>query len=139
MHAPSWAISFSSAVYYIDGFKQVNDTYGHAAGDQLPRIVAERLQAAVRVDDTVARMSGDEFIVLIESVESADALEAVKQKIQQKLAEDFQLDGQLIRVLASSGIALFPDDGDSPEALIKQADLRMYADKLSRKGSAGQN
>jgi diguanylate cyclase (GGDEF)-like protein len=122
----------------IDGFKQVNDTYGHAAGDQLLRIVAERLQAAVRVDDTVARMSGDEFIVLIESVESAEALEAVKQKIQQKLAEGFQLDGQLIRVCASSGIALFPDDGDTSEALIKQADLRMYADKQSRRASARQ-
>jgi diguanylate cyclase (GGDEF)-like protein len=81
----------------------------------------------------------DEFIVLIESVESADALEAVKQKIQQKLAEDFHLDDQLIRVLASSGIALFPDDSDTPEALIKQADLRMYADKQSRRASARQN
>jgi diguanylate cyclase (GGDEF)-like protein len=81
----------------------------------------------------------DEFIVLIESVESAKALEAVKQKIQQKLAEYFQLDGQQIRVLASSGIALFPDDGDTPEALLKQADLRMYADKQSRRASARQN
>ena len=84
------------------------------------------------------RSLGDEFIVLIESVESAEALEAVKQKIQQKLAEGFQLDGQLIRVCASSGIALFPDDGDTPEALIKQADLRMYADKQSRMASARQ-
>jgi predicted signal transduction protein with EAL and GGDEF domain len=63
----------------------------------------------------------------------------VKQKIQQKLAEGFQLDGQLIRVFASSGIALFPDDGDTPEALIKQADLRMYADRQSRRAGARQN
>jgi diguanylate cyclase (GGDEF)-like protein len=116
----------------LDDFKQVNDTYGHEVGDRLLKFVAERLRAVVRADDTVARMSGDEFIVLIESVESQEALEGVQQKIQEKLSEGFLLEGQLIRVQTSMGIALFPEDGDNPEALIKQADKRMYADKQAR-------
>ncbi|PWB52013.1 MAG: sensor domain-containing diguanylate cyclase [Nitrosomonadales bacterium] len=116
----------------LDDFKQVNDTYGHEVGDQLLKLVAERLRATVRVDDTVARMSGDEFIILIKSVENPESLEAVRQKIQQKLSDGFLIDGQMVRVRASTGIAMFPTDGDNPEALIKQADMRMYADKNAR-------
>lgn len=116
----------------LDDFKQVNDTYGHEAGDQLLKGVAERLRAAVRVEDTVARISGDEFIILIEGVENLQALEGVSQQIQLKLSEGFPIEGQLIRVHLSMGIAMFPEDGDSPEALIKRADMRMYADKQPR-------
>ena len=116
----------------LDDFKQVNDIYGHEVGDQLLKFVAERLCAAIRADDTVARMSGDEFVILMESAENLEALEAVKQKIQQKLSEGFLLEGRLIRVQTSMGIALFPEDGDNAEALIKQADKRMYADKQAR-------
>jgi diguanylate cyclase (GGDEF)-like protein len=116
----------------LDNFKQVNDTYGHEVGDQLLKFVAERLHAVVRVGDTVARMSGDKFIVLIESVENLESLEAVSEKIQQKLSEGIQVKDQLIRVRASMGIAMFPEDGDNPEALIKQADMKMYADKQAR-------
>ena len=119
------------AVMYLDlnDFKQVNDTYGHEVGDHLLKFVAERLKAAVRVEDTVARMSGDEFIILIESGENREPLEAVCHKIQQKLSDGFMIDGQMIRVRTSIGIAIFPEDGDSPEDLIKQADMRMFADK----------
>jgi len=116
----------------LDDFKQVNDTYGHEVGDQLLKFVAERLRAAVRADDTVARLCGDEFIILMESVENREVLETVRQKIQQKLFDGFLLEGQLIRVRISTGIAIFPEDGDSPEALIKQADMRMYAEKQAR-------
>lgn len=116
----------------LDNFKRVNDTYGHEVGDQLLKFVAERLRATVRVGDTVARMSGDEFIILIESVENEEALEAVSQKIRQKLAVGFQIADQQICVRISAGIAMFPEDGDSPEALIKQADMRMYANKNAR-------
>lgn len=113
----------------LDDFKLVNDAHGHEAGDQLLRFVAERLRAAVRVDDTVARMGGDEFIILIEGMENQQALETVRQKIQQKLSEGFLVEGQLVGVRASIGVAMFPEDGDNPEALIRQADMRMYADK----------
>jgi diguanylate cyclase (GGDEF)-like protein len=113
----------------IDGFKQVNDSYGHEVGDQLLKFAAERLRAAVRVDDTVARMSGDEFIFLIESAETEEALDAVKQQIQEKLSDGFPIEGKLLHVRVSIGVARFPEDGNSPEALIKFADGRMYADK----------
>lgn len=116
----------------LDDFKQVNDSYGHEIGDQLLRFSAERLRATVRVDDTVARLGGDEFIILIESVETPESLQAVKLKIQQKLSEGFMVENQLIRVQASIGIAMFPDDGDNPEALIRKADMRMYTDKNAR-------
>lgn len=116
----------------LDDFKQVNDTYGHEVGDQLLKLVAERLRAAVRVDDTVARLCGDEFIILIEGVENKEAQEAVSQKIQQNLSDGFLIEGQLFRVRTSIGIAMFPEDGDNPEALLKQADMRMYADKRAR-------
>lgn len=117
----------------IDDFKQVNDTYGHEAGDQVIKFVAERLRAATRAEDTVARMSGDEFILLIECVESREALTAISQKILQKLSDGLLIDGQLILVRPSIGIAMFPEDGNNPEALIKQADMRMYADKKQTK------
>ena len=116
----------------LDDFKQVNDTYGHDIGDQLLKLVAERLRAAVRTEDTVARMSGDEFIILIEGGEYQEALEAVSQKIQQKMADGLLIEGQLIPVRFSMGTAMFPEDGDNPEALIKQADMKMYADKQVR-------
>lgn len=116
----------------LDDFKDVNDSYGHDAGDRLLRFVAERLRAAVRTDDTVARISGDEFVVLVEGVQSPQALETLRQKIQRKLAEGFEVDGRVIRVQASAGVATFPDDGDTPDTLIRQADLRMYAAKKAR-------
>lgn len=117
----------------LDDFKQVNDTHGHEAGDRVLKGVAQRLRAAVRAEDTVARISGDEFIVLVDEVKSPDALQALSQKIRQKLSDGFLVDGAPpIRLRASTGIALFPDDGDSPEALIRKADMRMYADKQAR-------
>jgi diguanylate cyclase (GGDEF)-like protein len=84
------------------------------------------------MDDTVARMSGDEFIILIENVENRETLEAVSQKIQQKLSDGILIEGEHIRVRTSIGVALFPDDGDNPATLIKQADMRMYADKKTK-------
>jgi diguanylate cyclase (GGDEF)-like protein len=117
----------------LDDFKQVNDRYGHEAGDRVLQEAAQRLRAAVRAEDTVARLSGDEFIVLIDDVKSPEALQALSQKIRQKLSAAFLTDSGLsVRVRASSGIAMFPDDGDSPEALIRKADMRMYADKHAR-------
>jgi diguanylate cyclase (GGDEF)-like protein len=133
--ARTWRQGRRLAVMFLDldDFKQVNDTYGHEAGDRVLKGVAERLRAAVRAEDTVARISGDEFIVLVDDVKSPDALQALSQKVRQKLSDGFPVDGgPPIRVQASTGIALFPDDGDSPEALIRKADMRMYADKQAR-------
>lgn len=116
----------------VDDFKIINDTYGHDVGDQVLRFVAERLQTAIRTEDTVARMSGDEFIILIENVESRASLESVKHKIEQKLSAGMSIAGEQIHVRTSIGVAMFPDDGGTPEALIKKADIGMYADKKDK-------
>ena len=117
----------------IDHFKQVNDRYGHDVGDQLIKLVAESLRTAVRAEDTVARMSGDEFVVLIESLEVREDLERVHRSIQEKLSDGFTIEGQPIRVRISIGIAMFPEDGETPESLIKRADMRMYENKAHRR------
>jgi len=116
----------------INDFKKVNDTYGHDAGDQLLKFVAETLQAAMRANDTVARLSGDEFIILIEDIETPKDLGAVRQKIEKKLSTGYQVNNNHIHVQVSIGAAIFPDDGNDPETLIKQADIIMYANKRAK-------
>jgi diguanylate cyclase (GGDEF)-like protein len=119
------------AVLYIDldGFKAVNDALGHASGDELLKEVAARLQSAVRVEDTVARISGDEFaVVLAELVRPEDAA-LVAQKVIDSLAQSLQIQGNEIFVTASVGIAAFPADGEDAETLISAADAAMYRAK----------
>lgn len=113
----------------IDEFKRVNDSYGHAAGDELLKFVAAGLRDSVRASDTVARMSGDEFIILIENLENGAVPALVREKIRQRLADGLPLQGRQVPVKISMGTAIFPDDGDLPEALIKLADTRMYEEK----------
>ena len=122
------------AVMFLDinDFKKVNDTYGHDVGDQLLKFVAENLQAAMRVSDTVARMSGDEFIILIEDLKNRKELSTVRQKIEQKLSTGYQIKDNHIQVQVSIGTAIYPDDADTPETLIKHADIKMYANKQSK-------
>jgi diguanylate cyclase (GGDEF)-like protein len=124
------------AVMYldIDDFKQVNDSCGHEAGDQLLKFAAAGFSDSVRATDTVARLSGDEFIILIEALDMADVPALVATKIKEKLSAGLSLQGQRIAVSVSMGIAFFPDDGETQEALIKVADTRMYQDK-ARKSS----
>jgi diguanylate cyclase (GGDEF)-like protein len=116
----------------VDKFKQVNDRHGHDVGDQALKFVAERLCAAVRVDDTVARIGGDEFVVLIESLESRELPEAVRKKINEQLSEGLLVNGHRVQFGVSIGVAFFPDDGNTPEALLRRADARMYEDKTGR-------
>jgi diguanylate cyclase (GGDEF)-like protein len=113
----------------VDQFKKINDTYGHESGDQVLKFVAESLVSVVRSDDTVARMSGDEFIILIEHLESGAVSEIVCEKIRQRLADGLSLQGSHVSIHISIGTAVFPDDGELPEALIKLADTRMYEEK----------
>ncbi|HET7902353.1 MAG TPA: EAL domain-containing protein [Candidatus Nanopelagicales bacterium] len=113
----------------LDRFKEVNDTLGHPAGDALLEVVARRLLGAVRPGDTVARLGGDEFGVLLPSVQApTDAIE-VAGRIRTALAEPFRLDGVLMDVDVSIGIALFPENGDDVEVLMRRADVAMYVAK----------
>ena len=113
----------------LDRFKAINDTYGHAAGDQLLRQVAARMQTCVRGGDTVGRLSGDEFSVMLSNLAKADDAGLVAQKIVDALAAPFSLDNQQTYISASIGIALYPGDGTDPDTLLKNADTAMYRAK----------
>lgn len=113
----------------LDGFKAVNDTLGHAAGDDLLQQVARRLEACVRAEDTVARMGGDEFGVVLASVAQAGDCERVAIKILDALAQPFPLAAREVRISASVGGALFPAHGQDMDSLLARADTGMYAAK----------
>ena len=120
----------------LDGFKEVNDTFGHAAGDALLQEFARRLKHCVRDSDTVARIGGDEFVVLLESAGTAANAAAVAGKINEALSQPVQVGAQQLQVLPSIGIALYPEHGNSGEALLKHADEAMYRAKRSAVASA---
>jgi diguanylate cyclase (GGDEF)-like protein len=113
----------------LDRFKLVNDTYGHAAGDQLLRQVAARMTACLRSGDSVGRLSGDEFSVMLSNLAKADDAGMVAQKIVDALAAPFDIDNNQAYVTASVGIALYPGDGVDADTLIKNADTAMYRAK----------
>jgi len=112
----------------LDRFKEINDSLGHGAGDELLRGMAARLTDLVRDSDTVARLGGDEFVVLVE-MEVADGAISIAQKILDALTIPFSIAGQEVFIGASIGISLYPKDGDSSEELLKNADVAMYRAK----------
>lgn len=113
----------------LDHFKQVNDSVGHIAGDQLLTIIAQRLRACVKESDTVARLGGDEFTVILRNVPSAESAGAIAERIVEALQRPVSIGGRDHRVRASVGITLFPDDGSSIDQLMRNADLAMYQAK----------
>ncbi|MCW8195094.1 EAL domain-containing protein [Proteobacteria bacterium 005FR1] len=113
----------------LDRFKNINDTLGHAAGDLLLQQAAARLVKAVREDDTVGRLGGDEFLVLVSDLAKPDDCALVVAKLREAFAEPFYIAGRLLHVTASIGISLFPQDADSGEALIRYADNALYLAK----------
>jgi diguanylate cyclase (GGDEF)-like protein/PAS domain S-box-containing protein len=113
----------------LDRFKQVNDTLGHAAGDALLKAVSERLTESVREGDTVARLAGDEFTLLLPGIHYTEDLAAISQKLVETLRRPFPIDGQPVRVTASGGISLYPEDGEDGDGLLKNADTAMYRAK----------
>jgi diguanylate cyclase (GGDEF)-like protein len=119
----------------LDGFKQINDTLGHDAGDDLLQEVAERLEGTLRDSDVVARMGGDEFVVLLPNVETDEQVATVARKVLDSLARPFILLGEKFTVTASVGVSLFPQDGEDVQALMKNADIAMYAAKDSGKNA----
>lgn len=115
----------------LDHFKQVNDSLGHIAGDQLLTIIAQRLRSCVKESDTVARLGGDEFTVILRNVPSADAAGVIAERIVEALQRPVSIGGRDHEVRASVGITLFPDDGGSIDQLMRNADLAMYQAKDS--------
>lgn len=113
----------------VDHFKQINDSLGHATGDKLLILVTERLQSVLRECDTVARLGGDEFNILIDGIIHNEHLIDIAEKLLNTFKEPFSIDGRLLYTTISIGIALSPDDGLTPEALLKNADTAMYRAK----------
>jgi diguanylate cyclase (GGDEF)-like protein/PAS domain S-box-containing protein len=110
----------------VDGFKNVNDSLGHQAGDTLLTETAARLRGALRDMDNVGRIGGDEFLVVLEDIESADGATIVAEKILGALREPLRLNGRAVTITASIGISMYPEDGDTAEALMSNADAAMY-------------
>jgi len=120
----------------LNRFKEVNDTLGHEAGDQLLQELGLRLRGALRISDTVARLGGDEFAILLSYVEGSDGAAVAASKVLLALTDPFVLQGQAVQVDGSIGIALCPQHGQDAATLLRRADLAMYAAKRSHAGSA---
>jgi diguanylate cyclase (GGDEF)-like protein len=118
----------------LDKFKPVNDELGHDAGDELLKQVAGRLIDSVRDSDTVARLAGDEFCVILPELDDVDDPSIVADKILRDIARPFTLDSATANISCSIGIALFPQDGTSYSELLRKADAAMYDSKVAGRG-----
>ncbi len=114
----------------LDGFKAINDTRGHAIGDQLLRQVSERFKFLLRSGDTVARLGGDEFVILIESCRSRGASVRIAEKLITTIAEPLRVNGYELEVRGSIGIAIAPQDGQDSDSILEAADQAMYWVKM---------
>lgn len=120
---------FAVLMIGLDGFKQINDTYGHAVGDAVLREAANRISSSVRQSDTVARRGGDEFAVILRSVENAEGADTVTKRMREHVEGTFTSNELVIDVAASVGMGIYPDDGETPHVLAEVADQRMHSEK----------
>jgi diguanylate cyclase (GGDEF)-like protein len=128
---------WKTAIMFIDldGFKVVNDSYGHIVGDMVLKMVAHRLSKTVREFDILGRIGGDEFLIVQTEVHDNSAVVNVAERILKQLENPFELAGKIIKVGASIGISIYPTHGDNLKALIKKADNAMYKAKVLGKQS----
>ncbi|MBT8133922.1 MAG: bifunctional diguanylate cyclase/phosphodiesterase [Gammaproteobacteria bacterium] len=120
--------SFAVLLLDLDRFKEINDTLGHGVGDEILKVVAERLKCGIRESDTIARIGGDEFCAILEGVERVVA-EKLAMKLAALLEPSFRVNGHTLQVGASIGIAVYPENGEMPEILFQHADVAMYEAK----------
>jgi diguanylate cyclase (GGDEF)-like protein/PAS domain S-box-containing protein len=119
----------------LDHFKEVNDAYGHRVGDELLKIVSRRVRACLRETDLLSRLSGDEFIVLMESVTDLADTQQVARRILAEIRGIQRVDGHAVKISASLGVSIFPDDADTAEGMLRNADLAMYRAKEQGKNT----
>jgi diguanylate cyclase (GGDEF)-like protein/PAS domain S-box-containing protein len=116
----------------LDGFKAINDRYGHESGDELLRAVAARLRLAIRASDCAARVGGDEFVLIASDLSCEMEAEEMKARVLSRIEEPLILDTARITPRASVGVSMYPRNGDSPQELLRAADLSMYLQKRTR-------
>ena len=117
----------------LDGFKEVNDTLGHELGDQLLLVVSQRFIGCLRGSDTVSRLGGDEFTVILRAIPTIEVAARIAQKILSSINELIILEGHIVQVSASIGISIYPLNSEDSQTLIQQADAAMYRAKQSGK------
>jgi diguanylate cyclase (GGDEF)-like protein len=128
------AQSFGLVFIDLDGFKKINDVYGHATGDTLLRVVAQRLQAEVRAGDSVCRLGGDEFVCVIGAPASPEDVRTVAQRLRRAVCRPYEIGGDSYVVGCSIGVSMHPQHGTTAESLLARADSAMYAAKASGGG-----
>jgi diguanylate cyclase (GGDEF)-like protein len=128
-------IASPSCSSILDGFKAVNDEHGHVVGDQLLTSAARRLEGAIRPGDALARFGGDEFVMLLHAVTDVRDVTLVADRVQERMAAPFEIQGHSLRVTSSIGVALSDAAYREPEDVIRDADTAMYEAK--RKGHGG--
>jgi len=135
-HAARYRKRVMLLVIDVDGFKLINDVYGHSVGDELLRQIAGRLQTCVRFCDTVCRYGGDEFVVMLPQIGAAEDAEVVSGKIRARLATPYTFGNEPVPVIVSIGVAVYLEDGQTSRELIDRADAAMYAEKIRHRSSA---
>ena len=110
----------------LDNFKQINDTYGHAAGDAVLQSVANNIKSVIRLEDTLARISGDEFALIIEDEDNTDYIRNLSQKIQEAVSQPIEFQNKTLRITCSIGSSRYPHDSTSKDELLHLADIAMY-------------
>lgn len=141
----AWAISYAQrnedklAVLFLDldGFKEINDAFGHEHGDKVLRETAQRFKECIRSSDTIARLGGDEFIVVLSQLKGERDAAFIAQKFVKSLERPFEVDGTLVRLSVSVGISMYPRDGSEPAELVRKADIAMYKVKGTGKNAYG--
>jgi diguanylate cyclase (GGDEF)-like protein len=113
----------------LDRFKDVNDTYGHSVGDLLLKAIAEKLTRQIRKGDTVARMGGDEFMLIFADLKQTDDVNTITEKILEDFQAHLTINNHIISITTSIGIAVYPDHGGDIDTLVKNADIAMYSVK----------